>query len=268
MDPSSTDRLFDRVPKYINFFSCFIHVLDRGVHAAVQCCAMKLLVPLNGQDFLVEQLNRVLPDSIRVHTMTKVSKNFNAHQNCGKRRYCYLMPTYCMMDALSINTMLNEAMSLQGPIVGAGYEGGYISQLSNKHLSSASLLTIKEKLLLFRLGSENLELLRRTLARYKGTKYFHNFTTDKMSSDANAQRFIHSFTCSEPIQHTDGSEWVLLEVVGQSFLLNQIRRMVGLAIDIIRKATPDDTLDKAFFPSKVGLITAYYFRSVPLYSPH
>jgi hypothetical protein len=40
-------------------------------------------------------------------------------------------------------------------------------------------------------------------------------------------------------------EWIPVNIVGQSFLLNQIRKMIWLAIEIARGALPDTTLKEA-----------------------
>jgi tRNA pseudouridine38-40 synthase len=73
-----------------------------------------------------------------------------------------------------------------------------------------------------------------------------------------------SFTCSEPfVDSTHGLEWVCLSVNGQSFLFNQIRKMVGLAIDVVRSSKcldstiSFDKMDRSFSPShKIEIPTA------------
>lgn len=99
---------------------------------------------------------------------------------------------------------------------------------------------------------ETLDILRDTLSKFEGTHSFHNFTSGKTSADANASRYILSFACSEPFlakaarpdtsdtssseQAEELTEWVLLSVLGQSFLLNQIRKMVSMAVEVVRKS--------------------------------
>jgi len=43
----------------------------------------------------------------------------------------------------------------------------------------------------------------------------------------------------------DGQRWVKLEVFGQSFILHQIRKMVGTAVAIFRGAAPEDAIASA-----------------------
>ena len=42
------------------------------------------------------------------------------------------------------------------------------------------------------------------------------------------------------------TEMLKLSVKGQSFMLHQIRKMVGLAVAIVRGLTPEGTMDRSF----------------------
>lgn len=216
-------------------------LLDRGVHAATQCCAMKLVFPLDKRDKFVEDVNSFLPDDIRVHLLTKVSKGFNAKNDCTKRRYDYLLPTYVLRDNAEVSKLLSDQYAAQGAIVGAGYEGGYLDPALSSALTADSLRRCRESLLDFRAPTSTLDRLKAALQCYVGTKYYHNFTSGKTSAEANSQRYVLSFECGEPTV-VDGVEYVLLSVVGQSFLLNQIRKMVCMACEVARGVVPPETL--------------------------
>lgn len=51
----------------------------------------------------------------------------------------------------------------------------------------------------------------------------------------------------------DGIEFVTLTVVGQSFLLHMIRKMVGLTMAVVRGYVDQDVLDRAWGPEKVDI---------------
>ena len=213
---------------------------------------MKLLVPVGQRGTFIQQLNCFLPPDIRAYAITKVSKAFNAKSHCAKRRYHYLLPTYTVKQLGEINKLLLDAFEKQGRVVGAGHEGGYVEQFNTQCVGKDGLAAVKEQLVDFRLGSDQLELLRGALKAYCGTKPYHNFTSGKFPDDANAQRFIVSFDCTDPfVDERTGLEWVLLSVVGQSFLIHQIRKMVGLAVEVCRGAAPIDTIADAFTTRKV-----------------
>ncbi|KAK1400372.1 tRNA pseudouridine synthase A [Heracleum sosnowskyi] len=77
-------------------------------------------------------------------------------------------------------------------------------------------------------GGEVKERFNRILKCYEGTHNFHNFTTRIKAEDPSSQRFIVSFSANETVI-VDGIEFVKCEVVGQSFMLHQIRKLIGFA---------------------------------------
>ncbi|KAK4778550.1 hypothetical protein SAY86_006078 [Trapa natans] len=94
-------------------------------------------------------------------------------------------------------------------------------------------------------GEKERERLNRILSYYVGTHNFHNFTTRTKAEDPSARRYIVSFDASKTIT-IDGIEFVKCEVVGQSFMLHQIRKMIGLAVAVMRNCAPETLLEKAF----------------------
>lgn len=206
---------------------------DRGVHAVMQCCAMKLLMAPNGRDEFITNVNSFLPADIRVHTASKVTKNFNGKLSCSGRRYEYLLPTYLFQDKVLTLKALEAALEQQGQLSDAARSGGYAESGSDRFLGTHALDLVRRSLIPFRIDASRLETVRAALRCYEGTKMYHNFTTGKTPMDANAKRYITSFRCSEPfLDDLSETEWVVLSVEGQSFLLNQIRKMVGLVCEV------------------------------------
>ena len=50
------------------------------------------------------------------------------------------------------------------------------------------------------------------------------------------------------IDHTQGQAWVRMVVVGQSFMMHQIRKMIGLAVAVARGAAPREAIGMALSP--------------------
>lgn len=101
------------------------------------------------------------------------------------------------------------------------------------------------------MSSERLEQLNQILALYLGTKNFHNFTIKKEPLDPSAKRFIMSFECEKPfVPDNTEVEFARLRITGQSFMLHQIRRMVGMVIAIMRGYAQPDFITKAFEKEK------------------
>lgn len=96
----------------------------------------------------------------------------------------------------------------------------------------------------YRISPDRLTRVRDVLSRYYGTQNFHNYTVRKQATDPSAKRLIKSFTVSEPILIGD-TEWLSLKVHGQSFMMHQIRKMIGMAALIVRCGCPPDRIDES-----------------------
>ncbi|KAI3938453.1 hypothetical protein MKW98_015352 [Papaver atlanticum] len=96
----------------------------------------------------------------------------------------------------------------------------------------------------FSYGEKEKEKFNRILSRYVGTHNFHNFTTRTKAEDPAAKRFIISFDANTVV-NVEGVDFVKCEVVGQSFMLHQIRKMVGLAVAVMRTGAPESLIDVA-----------------------
>ncbi|XP_002020326.2 tRNA pseudouridine synthase A [Drosophila persimilis] len=199
-----TEDSFDQVQ-----IACFQRAArtDKGVSAARQICSVKLPEELD-----LEAFNADLPEQIRLFGVERVTKGFNAKDQCNARTYTYTLPTVAFASC--------EAESEQDT---------------------------------FRITPELLDRVKETLKLYEGTKNFHNFTSKKNFLDPSAKRFIMAFTSSEPFQSPQGVEFVTLKVKGQSFMLHQIRKMVGLAIAIVRGNTTAITLERALTEERLDL---------------
>ncbi|XP_057502323.1 uncharacterized protein LOC130786107 [Actinidia eriantha] len=93
-------------------------------------------------------------------------------------------------------------------------------------------------------GEDERERFNRILKCYEGTHNFHNFTTRTKAEDPSAKRFIISFDANTVV-NVQGIEFVKCEVVGQSFMLHQIRKMVGVAVAIMRNCAPESLIETA-----------------------
>ncbi|TGJ70135.1 tRNA pseudouridine synthase 1 [Orbilia oligospora] len=97
----------------------------------------------------------------------------------------------------------------------------------------------------FRIPPARLERIRKAFELYEGNHSFHNFTIQKTFRDASAKRYIKTFKVSDPII-IDDSEWLSLKVHGQSFMMHQIRKMVGMVMLTIRYGCPIERITEAY----------------------
>ena len=104
----------------------------------------------------------------------------------------------------------------------------------------------------YRSPPETLLRVDQLLGMYKGTHNFHNFTSGKQPGDPSCMRYIIDFTCGS-LHETEGVEYVALRVKGQSFMLHQIRKMIGLVIAVMRGYATDEMIVRSLLKEKVNI---------------
>ena len=215
------------------------------VHACAQVCSVKIELPekewentlpkndrLNGPR---EILNSNLPSDIRVLDMVRTTRNFCAKTQRDRVRYQYMVPSFLLHNDW------RGIMEKQGIDTTKGRKA-----LGNSKtpLTTEEAEKVYAVLREYRSTEENRNLLQAALDKYQGTNFYHNFTKGLKPGQASAQRFIENFKAQDPVI-VDGIEWIPTQVLGQSFLLHQIRKMICVAIDVARGAAPLEFMDKA-----------------------
>lgn len=104
----------------------------------------------------------------------------------------------------------------------------------------------------FRLEPETLQKVNRLFTCYKGTHNFHNFTSQKAPNDPSARRYITEMSCGEPFVR-NGYEFAVITVRGQSFMLHQIRKMIGLVIAVIKGYAQEQVMERSWGREKVDV---------------
>ena len=99
-----------------------------------------------------------------------------------------------------------------------------------------------------RIGSMALDLhkLEAEVKKFEGTHNFHNFTRGIGPKDKSAVRHIVSISVENV---TD--EFGCVKIYGQSFLLNQIRKMVGLGLEAALGLAPEEAIFTALTSNSV-----------------
>ena len=179
----------------------------------------------NRQDTL-DEINAHLPSTIRVNEIRRVTKGFNCKNDCDGRTYKYLMPTFA----------LHNVCNLQNPLLATDPDPTpeQIKELNESFKKHEE----------YRVTDEKVKEMNDLMAKYIGSRFYHNFTSGKLPLEPSAQRFITKFEVVDKFLMKSKSgaelEMCLLEVNGQSFMLHQIRKMIGLCISIIRgKVNPE-----------------------------
>lgn len=253
---------------------------DKGVHAAGQVVSVKMLVKTDAAgcqgaedleaaalDATVPRLNAILPDDIRVFGIRRAANSFHAKERCDSRFYEYLLPTYALAAASSepyLNPMPRPFEDYQVlPTVesrsktkdqDSDDEAEKLEREEVKLPEWVSKLTVEEANLIaeYRIDDARLATLKTILSKYIGTKPYHNFTIGKSFSDISSRRHIFDVQVGTPFVQGN-MEWISVVFHGQSFMLHQIRKMIGLVILAIRLDCDLSLFDRCFESAKVNI---------------
>lgn len=208
---------------------------DKGVHACAQVCSLKVELPescLEDLESVRQRLEGLLPSDVRVLDLQRVTRSFCAKTQRDRVRYQYVIPSFLIHS--DYRGLLEEQ--------GVPLEGR--KEIARDSLSKEEIAKLQNALKGYRSTEEQRNLLQAALKKYEKTHSFHNFTKGIKPTEATATRYIESFHVQDPVI-IDGLEWIPTQVLGQSFLLHQIRKMVSMALDVARGAVPLEFLDKA-----------------------
>eukprot|EP00177_Eucheuma_denticulatum_P000788 GFKZ01001429.1.p1 GENE.GFKZ01001429.1~~GFKZ01001429.1.p1 ORF type:complete len:971 (+),score=153.15 GFKZ01001429.1:84-2996(+) len=183
---------------------------DKGVSAAGQCVSAKLECELDNavDPALVHAINHHLPPDVQIYGILRATGGFNARGDCHRRTYEYMFPVRLLGGCNGVEAELSEGQ-----------------------------------------GDPRCAKLSSILSMYEGTHCFANFTDGLSSTDDASKRFIIRVHCSQPfLPPSSGVYYVTVYIYGQSFLLHQIRKMIGVAIFIYLGHAPRELIPVALCP--------------------
>ena len=208
------------------------------------------------------KVNEYLPSEIRILDMVRPTSMFCARTNRNKVRYQYMVPSYmfCSREEVQSAFMLSEDKEQEKK-----QEDGTSDETTTPTIRPEILAQARNRLMNYRVTPEQLDRLQHGLKLFEGTHCFHNYTRRVGANDASSSRYILSFVPLDPIlvpsSHgydtttkedegltettTTTTQWIPLQVVGQSFLLNQIRKMVSAAVDYARGAVTEEDIQQS-----------------------
>jgi len=208
---------------------------DKGVHAVGQVVALKVGLkedPVMQQKF-VDDLNKELPDQIRVFDVVRTTKGFNSKNQCSGRKYEYLLPTFLFRPR-----PFEDYDKVRASLFPSGS-----AEQDDKAQEFATYAHFRDELCKgFTITDEMFDRFNACLQKYVGSRRFHNFTPKIAHNDPAAQRYIVSIVLDRPFL-VDGLEVMRVNIEGQSFMLHQIRKMIGTALETARRGLDPSVLD-------------------------
>jgi len=230
---------------------------DKGVNAVGQVVSAKLVI--DPTETLMERVNAALPPGLACLGYHRVTAGFCARKMCDRRRYEYVLPAWALDPALGrrradggrADGVAGEAAAEggetaeepaaakggavaeapvaegdaapQGPKAGGGAAAQ--GQTAGDGAAAAPLAPVWTP-------EEGLAKLNSALAQFVGTRNYHNYTKGMDPKLAQAKRNLLSFKAE--LFDFEGEPLVRCVVLGQSFVLHQIRKMIGMALAVAR----------------------------------
>eukprot|EP00892_Ulva_mutabilis_P003403 jgi/Ulvmu1/1434/UM011_0164.1 len=227
---------------------------DKGVSACGQVASAWLW----HDSTLTERLNAHLPPQIRVLGITRVKKNFNARHSCDSRRYEYYLPQWAFDPDLfpASPSWRPQSCPADAAVISPTSPAPTGETLQNVQSRCGKELRLRPGYSVagpppgsrFVFDAECIARLDGILGQYEGVHNFHNFSPAVLAEQMSAQRNIYSCKCD--VLEVAGAPWVRIAIHGQSFLLNQIRKMVGLALAVFRGHAPPAAVHLATDPQR------------------
>jgi galactokinase/tRNA pseudouridine(38-40) synthase len=186
---------------------------DKGVSAATQCVSARLKCEVDGEvdPALADLITSHLPNDVSLYGIRRATAGFNARTDCHRRHYEYMFPVQVLGGNNCVESQADDSNA----------------------------------------GDVRVERLNAILAKYVGTHCFANFTDGLDASDDAAKRYMLRVEAREPFLPTNSTVYFTsVRLYGQSFVLNQIRRMVGLALAVYIGLAPMETIELALRPHK------------------
>lgn len=209
---------------------------DRGVHALVNLVECKL----HAYEELVPELNELLKNKdgendVMVHGYSRVTGSFKARVTCDAREYWYLLPTFVFNRKDQVLSYLEDSPKN--------------IELLDQRMFEIPIEELNQRVdPSYRMSEEDRTFVNDIMKKFHGTHFFHNFT--KLSKEVTmnqTQRFITKFEVQEPfIDEKSGLEWAVVHIYGASFLINQIRKMIGMVIALCKGKIDLSAMDTIF----------------------
>ena len=224
---------------------------DKGVSAIMNVVSAKLhKYPDIDEIDMKKKLNEILPNDIRIFRIIEVSDHFDSKENNNNREYHYILPTFLLEpkkeeekkdnNENKINDNNNKEEEINIP---DDYKANYD----------------------YRLTEEDINKLKEICKGFLGTKKFHNYTRKVGFSNMSSQRHIIEMNCDDIIDF-GVFQAIKFKIIGQSFLYNQIRKMIGMIIDCMRSQKDMDYFKNSFLSNKYDIPKApgegLYLRNI------
>ena len=252
---------------------------DKGVSAIMNVVSAKLHKYPNINEIEMKKiLNEVLPKDIRVFRIIEVSNHFDSKDNNNNREYHYILPTFLLEQKKEEekNNNDNKINDNNDNKINDNNDknDNNENKINDNKINDNNDKIEEENIQIpddykanydFRLSEEDINKLKEICKGFLGTKKFHNYTRKVGFSNMSSQRHIIEMNCDDIIDFRV-FQAIKFKIIGQSFLYNQIRKMIGMIIDCMRNKKDMDYFNNSFLSNKYEIPKApgegLYLRSI------
>ena len=213
---------------------------DKGVSAIMNVVSAKLhKYPNINEIEMKKKVNGILPKDIRIFRIIEVSDHFDSKDNNNNREYHYILPTFLLEQKKEEE---KKGEKNENKIIDNNNIKEEEINIPNDYKANYD----------YRLTEEDIIKLKEMCKGYLGTKKFHNYTRKVGFSNMSSQRHIIEMDCNDIIDF-GVFQAIKFKIVGQSFLYNQIRKMVGMIVDCMRNKKDMDYFKNSFLSNKYDI---------------
>ncbi|CAI2369506.1 unnamed protein product [Moneuplotes crassus] len=221
---------------------------DKRVHALQNCFSGKLLIDQDKElKDLAEEVNAKLCPEIRIFGFLPGLGGFDAKHAASFREYEYYMPTFMLSSDINIKYTVPEDQ----PIQDIDPDNPRCIKRVKVNVDSSCL----EEMYEYRLPDAKKKILEGLLSKFEGTHKYHNYTKQMKSKDKNSQRYIMQVKVLD-YRVYDGIEFARVFLQGQSFLYNQIRKMMGAVFMVMHYGISEKFIENSLKDNQINVPTA------------
>lgn len=257
---------------------------DKGVSAIKMIVSLRMAleddsngIAGSGTAKTIENIQKYLPDNprtIQVNEIKRVTKNFNCKSACDARTYEYLLPTFTFQKVAKLPPPTVDSPDMEdsnrkdditdAKLIYSGDEKRK-QEIKNENWSIEDMETAFASHENYRITPELRTRINEVLKKFTGSHYYHNYTSGKLPLEPSALRYITAFEIGEPFLYSykDASseninahkqlEFAVIKVKGQSFMLHQIRKMIGMTIAVVRGDADESVITESWNTDRIDV---------------